>query len=418
MDNRYGDRDNRWRERDQGERYEERGGYGQNRDERGFMERAGEEVRSWFGSDYDGRREQGMTRRDNQTGGAMRQGGGWGNQAGESWNRDRPGAHGSYGAYGAGDDQERSGSSWGNESSRGYGDRQGSNWGAASNSMSRDHSGSTGARGRSGWEGRSQESNRGYGEPTSAGAGGGGGPEVFGSGGQGGTSGFGGSPDHGRRFDRIDPGHVGAHGAHPMSAPVGGGYGGGGISAGGGYSSSARAYAAERQGDGQGSSSGGSTMGGGMSGGRQQDPHYSEWRNRQIESIDRDYDEYRREHQSRFEQDFGQWRTKRGEQRQHMSRVTEHMEVVGSDGEKIGIVDAVHGDRIVLTKNDENAGGHHHSIPCSWIERVEDKVTVNKSREEAMRAWRDEERSRALFEREGSGSTGPHVLNRSFSGTY
>jgi len=78
----------------------------------------------------------------------------------------------------------------------------------------------------------------------------------------------------------------------------------------------------------------------------------------------------------------------------------------------------VAGDRIILTKNDENAGGRHHSIPCSWIESVDDKVRVNKSRDEAMRQWQDEERSRALFEREDSGSEGPHVLNRSFSGTY
>ena len=194
-----------------------------------------------------------------------------------------------------------------------------------------------------------------------------------------------------------------------MSSPVGGAYGAGyGIGAGGSAGSSARysAYA------------GGSTGSGGGRGGDLHDPHYSEWRNRQIESLDRDYDEYRREHQSKFEQDFGNWRTKRGEQRQSMGKVTEHMEVIGSDGEKIGTVDAVRGDRIVLTKNDENAGGHHHSIPCSWIESVDDKVTVNKSREEAMRAWRDEEQNRALFEREDSGSTGPHVLNRSFSGTY
>ena len=269
-------------------------------------------------------------------------------------------------------------------------------------------------RGRYGGGGGSRD----YGNDWGSGGGGGGGSGVFGvEGGSsrgGGTSGFGGGSDLGRRFDRIDPGHVGAQGAHPMSSPVGGAYGAGaGISASGGYSSSARYAAAQRQGGGQQGGAAHSISGGGL-----HDPHYSEWRNRQIESIDRDYEEYRREHQSRFEQDFGNWRTKRGEQRQSMGRVTEHMEVLGSDGEKIGTVDAVHGDRIVLTKNDENAGGHHHSIPCSWIEQVDEKVTVNKTREEAMREWRDEERNRALFERENQGSTGPHVLNRSFSGTY
>jgi hypothetical protein len=101
-----------------------------------------------------------------------------------------------------------------------------------------------------------------------------------------------------------------------------------------------------------------------------------------------------------------------------MNRVAEQMEVIGSDGQHIGTVDKVRGDRIILTKNDENAGGIHHSIPCSWIENVEDKVTVNKTAQEAMNAWRDEERNRALFEREDQGSEGPHMLNRSFSGTY
>jgi hypothetical protein len=402
MDNRYGDRDERWRDRDQGR---DRSSYGQDRggqrgyqggeDDRGFIERAGDEVRSWFGDDEAERRreqddrrwerERGMTgRRDNQADGSAGYGGtssGWGNQSGESWNRERPGAPGSYGAYGGERDRDRSESSWRRED-------------------------------------RSSESGRGYGEPSSAGGGGGGGPEIFGEPGQGGTSGFGGGPDHGRRFDRVDAGHVGSQGAHPMSSPVGGAYGGGaGISASGGYSSSAARYAAaQRQGGGSEGQQGGAAHS--ISGGGLHDPHYSEWRSRQIESIDRDYEEYRREHQSRFEQDFGNWRTKRGEQRQSMGRVTEHMEVIGSDGEKLGTVEAVQGDRIMLAKTDENAGGQKHSIPCSWIDKVDERVTVNKSREEAMREWRDEERSRALFEREDQGSTGPHVLNRSFSGTY
>src|SRR3546814_20188909 len=79
------------------------------------------------------------------------------------------------------------------------------------------------------------------------------------------------------------------------------------------------------------------------------------------------------------------------------------MEVMGSDGEHIGTVDKVRGDRIILTKSDPSAGGHHHSIPCSWIDRVDEKVMVNKSSAEAMAAWRDEDRNRALFEREDQG---------------
>ena len=98
--------------------------------------------------------------------------------------------------------------------------------------------------------------------------------------------------------------------------------------------------------------------------------------------------------------------------------IHEHMEVVGSDGQHVGTVDKVRDGRIVLTKSDPSAGGHHHSIPCGWLESVDDKVTLNKTAEEAMLAWRDEESNRALFEREDSGSGGPHILGRSFSGTY
>jgi hypothetical protein len=148
------------------------------------------------------------------------------------------------------------------------------------------------------------------------------------------------------------------------------------------------------------------------------DPHYADWRDRQMAELDRDYDEYRRETQSRFDREFGDWRTRRGEQRAALDRVKEHMEVTGSDGGHVGTVDCARGDRIVLTRGDEAAGGVHHAIPCAWVERVDDKVMLNIDAEEARRRWQTENRSRALFEREERGRRGPHVLNRSFAGTY
>jgi len=148
------------------------------------------------------------------------------------------------------------------------------------------------------------------------------------------------------------------------------------------------------------------------------DPHYRSWRERHMSDLDRDYDDYRREHQSKFEEEFGSWREKRQSQRQLLGRVREHMEIVGSDGQHIGTVDKVRGDRIILTKSDPSAAGHHHSVPCSWVDTVDDKVIINKNAEEARHAWRDEETSRALFERDDQRSEGPHALDRSFSGTY
>lgn len=184
----------------------------------------------------------------------------------------------------------------------------------------------------------------------------------------------------GPRFDRADVGSTGTHGVHPVSSPFGAAYG-----AGGGYGGSARRYARARRAQ--------------QSGGH--DPHYSEWRSRQMEQLDRDYEEYCREKQARFEQEFGSWRERRGRQRQAVGQVREHMEVVGSDGSHVGTVDCTRGEQIILTRSDPAAGGAHHSIPCSWIESVDDKVRLNLTADEATRRWRDEESSGALFERGG-----------------
>lgn len=150
---------------------------------------------------------------------------------------------------------------------------------------------------------------------------------------------------------------------------------------------------------------------------RGHDPNYRSWRDRQMEAFDREYEDYRREHQSRFDQDFSGWRRNREMQRQSLGQVREHQEVVGSDGEHLGTVDKVKGDRIVLTKSDQDAGGHHHSIPSSWINRVGDKIEISRTAEQARQAWKDEERS-GFFGDEDDRPDGPHILNRSFSGTY
>jgi hypothetical protein len=149
------------------------------------------------------------------------------------------------------------------------------------------------------------------------------------------------------------------------------------------------------------------------------DPHYHAWKRRQMEDLDRDYDDYRREHQSKFESEFGGWREKRNAKRRMLGDIREHMEVVGSDGGHVGTVDCVKGDRIVLTKSDPDSGGIHHSLGCGDLDRVEDnKVVLDCSADKAREKWRDEGRNRALFETEDQGEDGPHVLGRSFSGTY
>ena len=157
------------------------------------------------------------------------------------------------------------------------------------------------------------------------------------------------------------------------------------------------------------------------------DSDYGSWRRNQIAALDRDYDEYRRENRSKFENEFSSWRSTRQTQRDSLNKVTEHMDVVGSDGSHVGTVDKVRGDRILLTKNDADAGGRHHSIPSSWISQVDTNVTLSKTADEAKKHWRDEENNSAMFSfgdqtNDRSGSTDDDqrrtTLNRSFSGTY
>ena len=148
------------------------------------------------------------------------------------------------------------------------------------------------------------------------------------------------------------------------------------------------------------------------------DPHYSEWRRRQIDALDRDYDDYRRENQSRFENEFSGWRQQREGKRQLLGQVREHMSVVGSDEQEIGKVDHVRRDHITLTR-DDSEDGRHHEISCARVDRVEgDRVILDQTAEEAKRHFQMASSDRGFFRDEDEDERGPHILNRSFSGTY
>lgn len=168
-------------------------------------------------------------------------------------------------------------------------------------------------------------------------------------------------------------------------------------------------------------------VGGGVSSDRgryDDDPHYQDARASHLGAFDRDYDEYRREHGSAPAGDFGTWRTMRTGQREALAGVREHMEVVGNDGAHVGTVDKVRGEQIILTKSDTAAGGVHHVIPVSWIQGVGEKLMLNIHGDDARRKWSEaqtsgqEPSSLALGESPAQGSDGPHILDRSFSGTY
>lgn len=69
--------------------------------------------------------------------------------------------------------------------------------------------------------------------------------------------------------------------------------------------------------------------------------------------------------------------------------IREHMDVLGSCGNKLGRVDHVQGKTIKLTKND-SPDGQHHFIPTSWVARVDDHVHLSKNCGEAKREWTNE----------------------------
>ena len=56
--------------------------------------------------------------------------------------------------------------------------------------------------------------------------------------------------------------------------------------------------------------------------------------------------------------------------------IREHMSVVGSDGEHVGTVDHVEGDRIKLTKSDSRDGSHHY-IALTSVARVDEQVHLS-----------------------------------------
>lgn len=70
--------------------------------------------------------------------------------------------------------------------------------------------------------------------------------------------------------------------------------------------------------------------------------------------------------------------------------IKEHMEVVGADGQHVGIVDALEGkERIKLASADPKSGGRHHFIPCGWVTRVGAHVHLSKTSREAMEQWQE-----------------------------
>jgi len=277
---RYGDDTNRdrWRDDDR-ERSSWRSGDQGNRereDERGFFERAGEEVRSWFSDDDDrgSGREQDRGRsgewsggssrdRDQGRGGMLRSpGGDWSsssNRGGAMSGRDREGGYGRMGrdledrsSFGGMSQGGRSGGSFGREHEHDFGpSRSGGEWRSMS-SQDRSRMGGQGGQGAS-------RSDREWGRSGHA--------QSWGEANRSQSGSW--NRDKDRDRDR------------------------------------------EQESFGYGSAMGG-TMGGfgNQTSGSSQDDHYRSWRDRQMSELDRDYEDYCRERQQQFHSDFDSWRSR------------------------------------------------------------------------------------------------------------
>lgn len=67
----------------------------------------------------------------------------------------------------------------------------------------------------------------------------------------------------------------------------------------------------------------------------------------------------------------------------NMSEIHEHMKIVGSDGQHVGTVDRVEGDRIKLSKSDPAAHGKHQYIEKSAIHAIKNgEVCLSQKAEE------------------------------------
>ena len=67
--------------------------------------------------------------------------------------------------------------------------------------------------------------------------------------------------------------------------------------------------------------------------------------------------------------------------------IAEHMDVIASDGIKIGTVDHLDGpDKIKLAKA-TSPDGMHHYVPLAWVDHVDTHVHLNKASAEAKAAW-------------------------------
>ena len=231
----------------------QRGYRGQSDEERGFIDRAGDELRSWFGDEEANRRRERDFREDDR---------GWGGAMGPSEGSTRINRR-----FGRAEAQDFRGSG------RGEIEPQ---WSPITGDYAR-------GAGRQDWQDQ-----RGFGRPDSA------------------RQAYGQEPGRGEPPRQDFTGSRGYRESHYGAEHGTGGYRGEYGQSGSGSYESRRSFGSQAFGrarDTQREARFASSM----------DEHYRSWRDRQLAELDHDYEEYRREREQQFQSDFDSWRrTRRG----------------------------------------------------------------------------------------------------------
>jgi len=69
------------------------------------------------------------------------------------------------------------------------------------------------------------------------------------------------------------------------------------------------------------------------------------------------------------------------------TRLSENMEVLGADGQHVGVIDHIEGMSVELKKDDPAAHGQHHLIPMEWIASVDQAARLKLSAADAWSRW-------------------------------
>lgn len=68
------------------------------------------------------------------------------------------------------------------------------------------------------------------------------------------------------------------------------------------------------------------------------------------------------------------------------SQIRNGLAIIAADAEPVGAVDSVEGDRLKLTRKD-SADDVHHYIPLAWVERVAERIHLNRTGAEVRASW-------------------------------